>query len=278
MIVVDIDGTLVDGLGVVSPATRDCLTRAHAAGIPVVLATGRHQQETDAVRAQLPFPVYVISSNGAVTRDPSSAVLHRQALSESLVEELLTALLPHVAFASVRFVSTERGPAVVAVYEPAARALLQRSGVTEVVIHHDFEACRRAWPEAHAVQVTLHDRADTDRTRRQGFLLQRFVPQVAISRLQFPGEESYLWEVNGAQATKGGALERLCGSLGVSLGEVVAIGDNWNDLSMLQVAGRPFLMANAPEDLRRSFGFKVTASHLADGVREAVLSVWPHLG
>ena len=40
------------------------------------------------------------------------------------------------------------------------------------------------------------------------------------------------------------------GAAGVRLEEIVAIGDNWNDVSMLEVAGRAVLMANAPEDLK----------------------------
>lgn len=54
-------------------------------------------------------------------------------------------------------------------------------------------------------------------------------------------------------ADKGTGLRRLCAALGVSLGEVMAFGDNYNDLPMLRLAGAPYIMDNAVPDLRRQF-------------------------
>ncbi len=53
-----------------------------------------------------------------------------------------------------------------------------------------------------------------------------------------------------AGCSKGSALVRLAEKRGVKMEEVLAIGDNWNDVSMLEVAGRAVLMANSPEDLK----------------------------
>jgi hydroxymethylpyrimidine pyrophosphatase-like HAD family hydrolase len=57
---------------------------------------------------------------------------------------------------------------------------------------------------------------------------------------------------------------------------MMAIGDNWNDLSMLEIAGRPVLMQNAPGDLKQiaiAKGWSLAPDHLEDGVAEAVEAV-----
>jgi HAD superfamily hydrolase (TIGR01484 family) len=277
MVAIDIDGTLLDANGFISPLNREILVRVHDAGMPIVLATGRHHREIDEITTQLPFPVYVISSNGAVTRSPSSVVLHCHVLADGLVHDLVMSLLPHVAYASINFDSTTLQPAIVAQCAISARDLLSRNGDIDAMIYRDYVECKRDLPYSSAVQVTLHDRTNSGRLKHQGFRLKPFSSQLAISMLHFPESESYLWEVNGTATTKGSALRTLCDELGIPLSQAVAIGDNWNDLSMLEVVGRPFLMANAPKELRSRFGFQITRSNRADGVRHALLSVWPHL-
>lgn len=54
-------------------------------------------------------------------------------------------------------------------------------------------------------------------------------------------------------ADKGTGLRQLCAALGIGLNEVVAIGDNYNDLPMLDIVGNPYIMDNAVPDLRRCF-------------------------
>jgi hydroxymethylpyrimidine pyrophosphatase-like HAD family hydrolase len=66
---------------------------------------------------------------------------------------------------------------------------------------------------------------------------------------------------------------RLAERRGVKVEEIVAIGDNWNDVSMLEVAGRAVLMANAPEDLKTvavERGWILGRRHDEDGVAVAV--------
>jgi hydroxymethylpyrimidine pyrophosphatase-like HAD family hydrolase len=69
--------------------------------------------------------------------------------------------------------------------------------------------------------------------------------------------------------SKGWALERLAGQLGVDRKEIMAIGDNWNDVDMLEWAGQSILMGNAAQDLRtmaRMRGWKQAPPNDEDGV------------
>jgi hydroxymethylpyrimidine pyrophosphatase-like HAD family hydrolase len=76
-----------------------------------------------------------------------------------------------------------------------------------------------------------------------------------------------------AGCSKGSALVRLAQKRGVKMEEVLAIGDNWNDVSMLEAAGRAVLMANSPEDLKERAaerGWSVGGRHDEDGVAVAI--------
>jgi hydroxymethylpyrimidine pyrophosphatase-like HAD family hydrolase len=96
---------------------------------------------------------------------------------------------------------------------------------------------------------------------------------VALSRTEYPERDLSLLDILPAGCSKGVALLRLAESMGIEASEMMAIGDNWNDLSMLEVAGWPVLMGNAPEDLKdvaRAKGWEIGGHHLEDGVADAI--------
>ncbi|MBK7996403.1 MAG: HAD-IIB family hydrolase [Blastocatellia bacterium] len=76
-------------------------------------------------------------------------------------------------------------------------------------------------------------------------------------------------DVINPQASKGAALKTLAESFNINADEVMAIGDNQNDLEMLEYAGLPIIMANADESLQNK-GFTTTLSNDEDGVAVAI--------
>jgi hydroxymethylpyrimidine pyrophosphatase-like HAD family hydrolase len=78
-----------------------------------------------------------------------------------------------------------------------------------------------------------------------------------------------LVDVNGAGCSKGATLARWTQALGLTSGEVMAVGDNLNDLEMLAFAGTPVVMGNAPAALK-TLGFHVTASNDEGGLADAI--------
>lgn len=67
-----------------------------------------------------------------------------------------------------------------------------------------------------------------------------------------PAVSGPVW-LDFTQADKGTGLTQLCGSLGIDLSEVMAFGDNYNDIPMLEKVGRPYIMEGAAPDLLRRF-------------------------
>lgn len=102
--------------------------------------------------------------------------------------------------------------------------------------------------------------------------------EITLHRTEYPERDLSLVDILPAGASKGAALRLLAEERGIAMGEVMAIGDNWNDLSMLEVAGYPVLMRNAPAELlvmAEERGWAVTGSNDEDGVAAAIRSVLP---
>jgi hydroxymethylpyrimidine pyrophosphatase-like HAD family hydrolase len=95
----------------------------------------------------------------------------------------------------------------------------------------------------------------------------------ALHRTEYAERDLSIVDILPAGCSKGAALLRLAEQRGVKAAEIVAIGDNWNDVSMLEVAGRAVLMANAPEDLKTvaaERGWVLGRRHDEDGVAVVV--------
>jgi hydroxymethylpyrimidine pyrophosphatase-like HAD family hydrolase len=100
--------------------------------------------------------------------------------------------------------------------------------------------------------------------------------EIALSRTEYPERDLSIVDILPAGCSKGSALLRLLERRGLHADQLMAIGDNWNDVSMLEVAGRPVLMGNAPEELLAAAevrGWTVGAGNAEDGVALAIEAV-----
>ena len=92
---------------------------------------------------------------------------------------------------------------------------------------------------------------------------------ITVLRTEYPGRDLSIVDVLNADCSKGHALARWANYRGITSGQVMAIGDNYNDIEMLAFAGHPFIMGNASEELRGR-GWTLTRSHAESGVSAAV--------
>jgi hypothetical protein len=97
--------------------------------------------------------------------------------------------------------------------------------------------------------------------------------EVTLHRTIYPERDLSIVDILPAGCSKASALLHLAQLRGVAMQEVLAIGDNWNDVPMLEAAGRAVLMANAPADLRalaQQRGWMLAPSNDEDGVAVAI--------
>ncbi|MBS1821451.1 MAG: HAD hydrolase family protein, partial [Acidobacteria bacterium] len=97
--------------------------------------------------------------------------------------------------------------------------------------------------------------------------------EAALHRTEYPERDLCIVDILPPGCSKGNAVMHLARMRGVEREEILAIGDNWNDVSMLETAGSAVLMANAPDDLKAvaaARGWAVGGRHDEDGVAEVL--------
>jgi hydroxymethylpyrimidine pyrophosphatase-like HAD family hydrolase len=257
----------------------------------------------------------LISSNGTVTRTIGAQLLERTLLPVETarwlcghVEEFRNALV--VTFDKVRADGEDvRGALVVehlaeltasigrwmAANEPYIECVvpiekaLEGDAPIQMMLCGTVERMRRAearlleHPGVSAVGVTPLKKEEVGRLENIGLARGEITPQeraamaeAALHRTEYPERDLSIVDILPARCSKGSALLRLAERQGVKAEEILSIGDNWNDVSMLEVAGQAVLMGNAPEDLKSMAaerGWVMGRRHDEDGVAEAIEAV-----
>jgi hypothetical protein len=101
-------------------------------------------------------------------------------------------------------------------------------------------------------------------------------PLLTLNRTEYPARDLSILDILPAGCSKGAAILSLAATHGIAPAQILAIGDNWNDVSMLEIAGSAVLMANAPPDLKlfaASRGWPIAPPNSADGVAHTIESV-----
>ena len=269
LLAVDLDGTLLTPDKRIGAGDADALRHAVDAGIVVLVATGRGLHSARPVLEALPVPAYAALHNGALMLDPSGAELWRVSMQPRPV----AAALPLVRAAGLHpmlyaGVVGAGGDDVTLVLEREAREsphtqdYLRTKGPILELVADVAAACDRGVlgivsfgpRESVVAAATAVGRLDGD-------------VESWWSTATAPG--AHLFEALAPGAAKGRALCRLTERLGFTPEEVMAIGDNNNDLDMLRYAGTAVAMANATPEARAAAHF-VTTANTANGVAHAL--------
>jgi hypothetical protein len=267
LLALDIDGTLLNPQFEISGADLLALQRARECGIEVLVVTGRRHDFALPIAQQLGFDLWLISSNGAITRSLSG---------ETFVRDMLPAetcrLLCHEM---VEF----RGNTVLT---------FDVRGKGSIVLEHlnELETSIRRWLEKNLdyidFVIPVENALTTDPVQamfcgpipRMHEALARLESchlndHITVLRTEYPQRNLSIVDVLNQGCSKGHALERWANFRGIPRSQVMAIGDNYNDVEMLAFAGHPVIMGNASQDLR-SRGWKVTLSNGENGVAAAL--------
>ena len=299
------DGTLLDDEGRVSPRNLAALHAAQSRGIQLAVATGR--RHSFAMRVLRPLGLHhnsiLISSNGTVTRTIGAETFPSQLLARTH--------LPHATALWLCEAICGEGEqnfrnAFVLTFDRTQPDGEDSRGalVVEHLDHLTVSISRwMAANEPYLSQVTPIEDALADPSdppiqamlcgtlermaRAEARLLEH--PGVTVSghesesaqhqltlhRTEYPARDLSILDILPAGCSKGAALMTLAHARGIDAAEILAIGDNWNDVSMLEAAGRAVVMDNAPEDLKaiaRASGWSIVRSNRDDGVAEAIES------
>lgn len=283
MIVVDIDGTLLPAPGTSVSARNSCaLRQAEAAGIALVIATGRRHAYATPLLAPVglgPETVF-ITSNGTVTRSMAGQRIDRVLLEVQTALALCPALRP---FGTTVFTFDREGPGELVL--EAVDALHARVSAWVEANRRSIREIRpleRAFDAGEAPVQGMVCGAVEDMRRAEEWLIEsELSASIEVHRTEYASRDLTILDILPPGCSKGSSLRRLAQQRGLAPEEVMAIGDNWNDLEMLEFAGRPVVVRNgAPDlvDLARRRKWEIAPANDDDGVAqviEALLSGQP---
>ena len=260
LLALDIDGTLITKEHVLTEGVRSALLRAQRDyDTRIILASGRPTPALGALAEALQiadYGGYLMPFNGGkILEAGSKRLLSAQLLDTDLIPQLYRLVQEHganILTYTEEHILTERED------DPYAEKEVVITGMPLKRVPSFVEAATESLPKCLAVGP-----------------LEKLIPLEAAVKEQLGTRvgafrsSDYFLELVPRGVNKGSALARLLDVLGMTPQDLIAIGDNYNDLEMIELAGTGVAMGNAPEDIQRRADF-VTRSNAEDGVAYAL--------
>jgi len=277
LLALDLDGTLLDSRGHISERNRLAIQNAREQGVRVALVTGRRFRDSRPIALELGLDIPLISHNGALTKHAETLqTVSVLPLPAGAARDALR--IGRDAGADALLSDDHEGPGVL-VYDHL------RGGNTAA--NRYISWARRIHGDEHdqnaVIQVSsLEDYLDhdpihlafsggcDDMDQLEEILKNKLGNTVKVLSTKYIEQDFTLVDVINPAASKGAGVAAAASELGVMNDEIMAIGDNYNDLEMLLFAGTGVVMANAPLSLREIGGLHPTASNIEDGVALAI--------
>ena len=270
LIAIDIDGTLLDPQMRVSAANLRALRRAREAGVEIVLVTGRRHAFALPIAQALGFDLWLISSNGAVTRSTGGEFFHRDLLPAGTARKLIGRMDAFRAHAVLTFDRESKGALVIERADELNAAIARWMEKNAEFIEHvvPLEEALVTDPIQMMFCGTVERMAEA-----QGVLAAAGMEQeITVLKTEYTARNLCIVDILNAGCSKGHAVARWARHRGYLRNQVMAIGDNYNDVEMLEFAGVPFIMGNACAELKQN-GWAVTLPNDQSGVAVAVEQV-----
>ncbi|WP_394231677.1 Cof-type HAD-IIB family hydrolase [Niallia oryzisoli] len=273
LLALDLDGTLLDKGKYISKRNIDAILAAKQKGIEVVIATGRANFDAQNLFKDFPFTPWIIGTNGATIHNPSGELFHSVPLEKSLAISMLKVLeenhLYYEAFIEGEICAPQYGQKLL--FEEIAQLKKTEPEIDldhfqlEVEIQfgqsefHFISSYQKLVETNSEIYNILAYSFDEDKLKN-GWSQFSDIPNITIVQ---SGVHNFHLQHN--QASKGNALTILARKLQIDLVDCAAVGDNYNDLSMLEIAGLSAAMGNADKEIQEVCDF-VTKSNNEDGV------------
>jgi len=270
LLAIDIDGTLLNHESRIADADLAALRRAHESGIEVILVTGRRHSFALPIARWLGFDLWLISSNGAVTRSLSGETFHRDLLPASTARKICGVMEAFRGNMVVTFDMEEKGALVLERMDELTgsiqRWLEKNMNYIEFVVPIENAIVRDPVQAMFCGPIGRMNQAIATLTT------SGLGPDITVLRTEYPLRDLSIVDILNQGCSKGHAVERWANYRGIPREQVMAIGDNYNDVEMLAFAGHPVIMGNASDELRGR-GWQVTLSNDQCGVAAALEQV-----
>jgi len=263
LVAIDIDGTLLDPHFQITARNLSALRAAHAAGVEILLATGRRHDYALPVAQQMGIPVGMISSNGALVRSSTGETLYTNRLPAKTAAKLIQYMDDFRGHAVLTFDRQGQDALVLERFEELNQSISRWLEMNSQFIQYisPLESALNEDP----IQAMYCGRVARMEEAQQRLSQADFLEEITILKTQDDHRDLCILDVLNRECNKGHALRRWAEHHTIPQDQIMAIGDNYNDLEMLEFAGVPVVMGNASEDMKQN-GWKVTATNAESGV------------
>jgi len=270
LIAIDIDGTLLDSRSKLPDAHREAVVAAHARGSEIALVTGRSFHFTLPVANLLPIPLTLVCNNGALVKTKDGETAMRRPLPREVALRVLTDTREFEDSVAIIFDRTN-GDERQMVFERMDWTHPHRRGYYEknkAYIARAPATLAEMLTE-DPVQVMFNGGVNPMRSLLSALREMSIADQFTVAITEYEARDFALVDVNAARCSKGTTLARWAEQRGLTRDEVMAVGDNLNDVEMLDFAGTAVVMGNATDALK-SRGYQLTGTHDEGGLAMAI--------
>lgn len=258
MIVLDLDDTLLRDDHTISPRTKQALMNAQEAGVKVVLASGRPTFAMTHIAKELELERYgsfILSFNGAkITNCTTGEQLFSSTITPETVHELY-----HISRQEKVGIHTYVGDDIVTpAHNKYTDIEAEITGMPIIEEEQFIQAIQE--PVVKVLMVEAPERL---------VILEKKLQQQLEGKLNVIRSKPFFLEFTEVGVDKGTSLHHLIQKLNILQEEVIAIGDSYNDLAMIEFAGLGVAMGNAPDDIKE-IANHVTDTNMEDGVAKVV--------
>lgn len=258
LVAIDIDGTLLNENNELTQRTIDAIQAATAKGVKVVLTTGRPLTGVTPYLKALGLAgddQYVITFNGALAQTVSGKVLTKETISYADYRDIEA--LSHDLDVKFHVEDEEL------IY--TAHQLIPKYSIAEsflVLMQIKYVPVADMAEKDYSKAMMIDEKEVIDR-------IENAVPAEFHDRFYIVRSTPFFLEFMNKDASKGNALEALSEKLGIKQDEVMSLGDQGNDMTMIKWAGLGVAMGNAIDDIKAAAN-EITAPNSEDGVAQAI--------
>ena len=267
LIALDIDGTLLDSRWQLPEANRAAIAEATRRGIEVALVTGRRYDFAMPVAHQLDSKLTLIVSNGALIRSKEGRTHLRHLLAKQTAAQVLHLTSEWREGAAVIFDRERENQLMLETLDPndSLRYAYYSRNMEFIGLARPLESCLTEDP----IQVMLSGRIEAMREAEVRLRGATFAEEFRLAVTSYDRKDFAMIDVIPPGCSKGSSLAEWAALRGIAREEILAIGDNHNDLEMLRFAGIPVVMGNSVRELK-NFGWHETRTNDENGVALAI--------
>jgi Cof subfamily protein (haloacid dehalogenase superfamily) len=267
LIALDIDGTLLDSRWQVSEANRSAIAEATRRGIEVALVTGRRYDFALPVARKIDSPLTMIVNNGALIRTHDGQTHLRHLLPRDTAHRVLQITQPWRDATAVVFDRPRENQVMLETFysDDPNRSGYYTRNKEFLGQAQPLETCLNEDP----IQVMLTGTVLPIRAAEAVLRGALFANDFALAITIYESKDFAMLDVIHPVVSKGSSLAEWAAVRGYAREEIMAIGDNHNDVEMLSFAGIPVVMGNSVPELK-SYGWHETATNDESGVAAAI--------